>query len=97
MVDNELLLLAAAFVLVFALPLGLLAWMAAQYAQMRLLAHRLEGLEVSVSRLREQGSAGAAQHVATSSETASSDSDDPGVLATDDDELSPSPDVGRAS
>ena len=57
MIERELLLLAAALVLLFALPLALLAWMAAQYAQMRQLASRLKGLEVSVSRLRESGPA----------------------------------------
>lgn len=55
MIGDEMLLLAAALVLLFALPLALLAWMAAQYAQMRQLAARLEGLEVNVRDLRERG------------------------------------------
>ncbi len=56
MIGNELLLLAAALVLLFALPLALLAWMVAQYAQMRQLANRLEGLEVDMRRLHERSS-----------------------------------------
>jgi hypothetical protein len=54
MIGDEMLLLAAALVLLFALPLALLAWMAAQYAQMRHLAARLDGLEVAMRDLRER-------------------------------------------
>jgi len=52
--DRELLIVAAAVALVFALPVAMLCWMAAQWAHGRAAARRLDGLEEAVRQLMEE-------------------------------------------
>lgn len=51
--DPELLIVAAAVALVFALPVAILCWMAAQWAYGRGMARRIDALEAAVERLSD--------------------------------------------
>jgi len=58
--DRELLIVAAAVALVFALPVAMLCWIAVQWAFARATERRLEALEAAVRRLGPGPVAGAA-------------------------------------
>lgn len=57
--DRELLIVAAAVALVFALPVAMLCWIAVQWAFARATERRLEALEAAVRRLGPGPVAGA--------------------------------------